>query len=224
MFDQLEKKEVQHLIEIDPMGQYSRKIWFLYEWLKEDELEAPTDLRKRKYIPLLDEKLQYTIEGENSARHKIINNLPGTKNFCPLIRKTEKLEKHIQADIRKQKNVYLDRVHKDVLQRASAYLLLKDSKASFTIEGEKPRSNRAARWGNAIGQAGAYELNMSELDRLQQIVIESNRFTKFGIRKQEGFVGDRDRESGEPIPDHISAKFNDLSTKIFGIEIKSKKI
>jgi hypothetical protein len=71
-------------------------------------------------------------------------------------------------------------------------LLLKDSKASFPIEGEKPRSNKAARWGNAIGQAGENELDTQELDRLQQIVIESKRFTKFGIRKQEGFVGDRD--------------------------------
>ena len=217
LFDHLEKKEIQKLIEIDPMGQYSRKIWFLYEWLKEDELEAPADLSKRKYIPLLDEKLQFTIKGENSARHKIINNLPGTRNFCPLIRKTGKLEKYIQSDIRKQKSTYLDRIHRDVLQRASAYLLLKDSKASFTIEGEKPRSNKAARWGNAIGQAGENELDIQELNRLQQIVIESKRFTKFGIREQEGFVGDRDRATGEPLPDHISARYKDLPQLMEGL-------
>lgn len=108
-------------------------------------------------------------------------------------------------------------MHKDVLQRASAYLLLKDSKASFTIEGEKPRNNRAARWGNAIGQAGVNPLTIDELTRLQQLVIESNRFTKMGIREQEGFVGDRDRETGEPIPDHISAKQEDLDSLLNGL-------
>jgi hypothetical protein len=175
----------------------------------DEKLDIP-DLAIKKAVPLIDEKLQYAIKGVSSPRHKIINNLPGTLNYCPLIRKTEKIEKYIQSDIRKQKSTYLDRVSKDLLQRASAYLVLKDSKASFTIEGEKPRSNRAARWGKAIGQAGINELDSSELNRLQQIVIENTRFTTMGIREQQGYVGDREEVSQEPIPDHISARFEDL--------------
>jgi hypothetical protein len=31
---------------------------------------------------------------------------------------------------------------------------------------QKPRSNRAARWGNAIGQAGDNDLTLNELYRL----------------------------------------------------------
>ena len=112
---------------------------------------------------------------------------------------------------------------KDLLQRASAYLLLKDSKASFTIEGEKPRSNRAARWGKAIGQAGINELDISELNRLQQIVIENTRFTTMGIREQQGFVGDWEEVSQEPIPDHISARFEDLLQLLEGW-ITTKKL
>jgi Fic family protein len=95
-------------------------------------------------------------------------------------------------------------------------LLLKDSKASFNIEGEQPRNNRAARWGNAIGQAGGNALDINELNRLQQIVIENTRFTKMGIRQQQGFIGDRDRETKAPIPDHISAKFEDLEILMNG--------
>ena len=222
LFELLEKKIVEQMIKQEVLGQYSRRIWFLYEWLMSDKLDIP-DLKTGNLVPVIDEKLQYAIDGESSPRHKVINNLPGTRNFCPLIRKTGKLEKYIQSDIRKQKSAYLDRVHKDVLQRASAYLLLKDSKASFTIEGEKPRVNKAMRWGNAIGQAGEHELDIQELDRLQQIVIESKRFTKFGIREQEGFVGDRDRTSGEPIPDHISAKHADLPDLMKGL-IETKNL
>lgn len=216
LFEKLTTAEVVALLKIEPTGIYSRKIWFLYEWLQHEKLDIP-DLTIKKAIPLVDEKLQYAIEGISSPRHRIINNLPGSVLFCPLIRKTEKLEHYILSDIGNQKSAYLKRMHKDVLQRASAYLLLKDSKASFTIEGEKPRNNRAARWGNAIGQAGVNPLTIDELTRLQQLVIESNRFTKMGIREQEGFVGDRDRETGEPIPDHISAKQEDLDSLLNGL-------
>ncbi|MBL1278772.1 MAG: Fic family protein [Fluviicola sp.] len=222
LFEVLETKELENMLQQESLGQYSRRIWFLYEWLTGSILNLP-DLKTGNLVPLLDEKIQYAVKGASSPRHKVINNLPGTPQFCPLIRKTEKLESYIQSDIRKQKSTYLDRVHKDVLQRASAYLLLKDSKASFTIEGEKPRSNRAARWGNAIGQAGINPLSIDELNRLQQLVIENDRFTTMGIRKQQGFVGDRERESGEPIPDHISARFEDLDSLMEGL-ISTKEI
>lgn len=216
LFEKLTTAEVLTVLKIEPTGIYSRKIWFLYEWLRNERLDIP-DLTIKKAIPLVDEKLQYAIKGISSPRHRIINNLPGSVLFCPLIRKTEKLEQYIQSNIGKQKSVYLERMHKDVLQRASSYLLLKDSKASFTIEGEKPRNNRTARWGNAIGQAGVNPLTLDELTRLQQLVIENDRFTKMGIREQQGFVGDRDRVTGEPIPDHISAKKEDLDLLLKGL-------
>ncbi|MBL4568754.1 MAG: Fic family protein [Flavobacteriaceae bacterium] len=108
-------------------------------------------------------------------------------------------------------------IRADVLQRASAFLLLKDSKASFTIEGETSPNNRAVRWGKAIGQAGSKPLNKEELERLQQIVIGDSRFTKLGFRTEDGFVGEHDRTTGEPIPDHISAKHQDLEVLINGL-------
>jgi Fic family protein len=96
-------------------------------------------------------------------------------------------------------------------------LLLKDSKASFTIEGESPKSKRAARWGQAIGQAGMRNLSKEELLRLQQLVIENPRFLELGFRKKGGFVGEHDRITGEPIPDHISAKWQDIEILINGL-------
>ncbi len=215
LFEILSSVEMEEMIRQEILGQYSRRIWFLYEWLMDEKLNLP-DLKTGNLVSLIDEKIQYAIDGVSSPRHKVINNLPGTRNFCPLIRKTEKLEKYIQSNIRQEKSNYLNRVHKDILHRASSYLLLKDSKASFSIEGENPRNNRAARWGIAIGQAGKNELSIAELDRLQQLIIENDRFIKMGIRQQEGFIGDRDRQTQEPIPDHVSAKFEDLGDLMEG--------
>jgi hypothetical protein len=119
---------------------------------------------------------------------------------------------------------YLQSIHKDVLQRASSFLLLKDSKASFTIEGENPGTNRALRWGKAIGQAGTKDLILKELIRLQQLVIESKRFTQMGLRQQGGFVSEHDRSTGEPLPDHISARHEDLEQLIDGLIATFKQL
>ena len=215
LFEVVSSVEMEEMIQQENLGQYSRRIWFMYEWLTGKKLNIP-DLKTGNLAPVIDEKLQYAIDGVSSPRHKVINNLPGNQGFCPLIRKTEKLEKYIESNIRQEKSNYLNRVHKDILQRASSFLLLKDSKASFSIEGENPRNNRAARWGKAIGQAGKNELSIAELNRLQQLVIENDRFVKMGIRSQQGFIGDRDRVTQEPIPDHISAKYEYLEQLMAG--------
>jgi len=215
--------KLSELVNIEPTGQYSRKIWFLVEWITAKILYHKESHSKKSYVPLLDDTLQYTVEGIKSPRHLIINNLPGTPDFCPLIRKTQKLETYIASNIAEQKEKYLKDLNKDILQRASAFLLLKDSKASFTIEGESPKSKRAARWGQAIGQAGSIDLSKEELLRLQQIVIENDRFVKMGFRKDGGFVGEHDRSTGEPLPDHISAKWQDLDSLIDGL-LKTNQI
>jgi len=216
LFNKLGEQEVINLLKIEPSGQYSRKIWFLYEWLTGETLPIP-DMTFKNFTPLVDEKIQYAVSGQRSSRHRIINNLPGTPDFCPLIYKTEKLEKYIATNIQLLKKNYLKSIHKDVMQRASSFLLLKDSLASFKIEGENPGTNRALRWGKAIGEAGKNPLSKAELLRLQRIIIENKRFTKLGFRTEGGFVGEHDRITGEPIPEHISARWQDLDKLIDGL-------
>ncbi len=217
LFEKLSQKEILSLLETEPTGIYSRKIWFLYEWLFSKKLKIADADSKIKYVDLLDTDKQFAVKGESSSRHRIINNLPGTVDFCPLIFKTEKLVNHLSGNLSAQQNTFFKKVHKDVLQRASSFLLLKDSKASFTIEGENPPNARAARWGKAIGQAGGKALSEAELNRLQQIVIENGRFIEMGFRKKGGFVGEHDRVTGEPIPEHISARWQDIHQLMSGL-------
>lgn len=217
IFSALEVQDIISLLQIEPTGQYSRKIWFLYEWLFNKALKIPDASSKIKYTPLLDDERQFTIRGQESSRHRILNNLPGTVDFCPLIFKTDKLKNSIARNLPEERSVFINTIHKDILQRASSFLLLKDSQASFTIEGENPTGNRAMRWGKAIGQAGSQPLSKEELIRLQQIVIENSRFLEMGFRKKGGFVGEHDRITGVPIPDHISAKWQDLDQLINGL-------
>lgn len=217
------EEQLTELVNIEPTGQYSRRIWFLIEWLLGKELEGKEGLSKKSYIPVVDSRQQYSIKGIKSPRHLVINNLPGTLDFCPMVRKTDKLEKYINENLSSRNKDFLKGFRKEIIQRASAFLLLKDSKASFSIEGESPKSKRAARWGKAIGQAGVKDLAQEELIRLQQVVIEDTRFIEMGFRKKGGFVGEHDRVTGEPIPEHISAKWQDLPKLISGL-IETNKL
>lgn len=223
LFSKIDTGEITAIVKAEPLGIYSRKIWFLFEWLMDKLLPLP-DLKTGNFVNLVDEALQFGGAPENSTRHKVRNNLPGVRDFCPMIRRTEKLQHFIDLNLADRISKDLQKIHSDVLARAAAFLLLKDSKASYAIEGERPPQNRAQRWGRVIGEAGHKELTADELLRLQQIVIDNPRFVKMGWRTQGGFVGEHDRESGDPMPDHISAKWQDLPQLIQGLLTTSAKL
>ncbi|MBT3227093.1 MAG: Fic family protein [Deltaproteobacteria bacterium] len=216
LFQRIEAEEIRSIILSEPTGRYSRKLWFLWEWLRGDQLDIE-DARKGNFVPLVNGKLQYEGKSYPSKRHRVHNNLPGTHNFCPLIRKTKTLEQFTGKGLSKKTIENISQTHPDLIGRAAAFLLLQDSKASYTIEGEAPPHNRIVRWGKIIGEAGQRKLNIPELERLQQIVIEDYRFTKPGLREEGGFIGQHDRSSGMPIPDHISARPDDLATLLTGL-------
>lgn len=223
LFDVLSPEEVTAVIAAEPTGQYSRRLWFLYEWLMETKLDLP-DLTFGNNVNVLDEKLQFGCSPISSKRHRVRNNLPGVREFCPLTRKTPKLQKYIKEDLSGKIKTIIGKIHPDVMARTAAFLLLKDSKASYAIEGERPPQNRAQRWGRAIGQAGQREISKDEMVRLQHIVIDNPRFVKMGLRQQNGFVGEHDRSTGMPIPDHISARWEDLPSLIDGVIATDKRL
>ncbi|MCF8237625.1 MAG: Fic family protein [Saprospiraceae bacterium] len=216
-FSQLAKtmheEEMIDLVRIEPAGQYSRRIWFLLEWVSETELNVHSDLKKRRYVEALNPKQQFGLSnGTPSPRHKVVDNIPGTPGFCPLVRCSAKLQEAVAITPNDLWPKVFGGMRPDLIKRSAALLLINDSKASFSIEGENPKSRRAALWGQAIGQAGSRPLSKEEFLRLQQLVIGSDRFVRLGYRTEGGFVGLHERETGMPIPDHISARWEDVET------------
>jgi hypothetical protein len=216
LFEKLDNSEIEAIVKNQPTGRTSRRIWFFYEWLIGERLEIE-DADAGNYVEALDPDLQYPGTRQRSKRHRVWNNLPGNRDFCPLIRRTTTLEHFSKGDLEEKINDTIGEVHPDLLSRAAAFLLLKDSKASFAIEGETPAENRAERWGKAIGQAGQQDLTKDELLRLQEIVIEDRRFINMGWRQEGGFIGVHNRANSKPIPDHISAKWQDLPPLMEGL-------
>lgn len=207
---------IEEWVKSEPTGQYARRIWFLYEWLTESRLDLP-DADKAPYVGVLDEKRQFATRGETVTRYRIRNNLPGTPQFCPLVRRSERLDTLLGHNLAAEARSVVQRTAPDLMARAAAFLLLEDSKASYVIEGERPPQDRIQRWGQAIAEAGKKPLSQDELLNLQRIVIGDARFTRLGWRTEGGFVGKRDRETNAPIPDHVSARPEDIASLIGGL-------
>ncbi len=212
----VKEDEIAELVRQKPTGVYTRRIWFLYEWLLGRQLNLPA-AEKVSYVNAVDTDLQFAGLGRNSVRHRVRNNLPGTPEFCPLVFRTEALNQYIAQDLKERARVVVSEFPKDLLARTAAFLLLKDSKSSYVIEGERPPQDRIQRWGRAIGEAGRAPLDEQEFLRLQRIVIGDDRFVKLGFRDEGGFVGEHDRDTQRPIPDHISARHEDLTSLINGL-------
>lgn len=223
LFREVPSTDIADIVKNSPTGSYARRIWFLYEWLTGNELDVP-EPGKVRAVPVLDVKQQYGASaGELSSRHKVRDNLPGTPAFCPLVRRTAELtafeNQHLDAEAR----AVVGRTHPDIVRRAAGFLLLDDSRASFQIEGEQPSTSRASRWARAIDSAGSVELTAQELDRLQGILISDSRFVELGLRQEGGFIGTHDRATREPIPEHISARAEDLGDLLDGLVAYEKK-
>ncbi len=207
---------IELMVRAQPTGRYSRRLWFLYEWLTGTRLDLP-DADHGAYALVVDPDLQWPGPAQTSSRHRVKNNLPGTPAFCPLVFRTPLLDEFIALDLAARAQRAVARVPKDVLSRTAAFLLLKDSRSSYAIEGEHPAQDRIQRWGRAIGEAGRRAVDVDELLRLQAIVIGDARFVRLGLRDQGGFVGEHDRETRAPIPDHVSARPEDLRALLDGM-------
>lgn len=216
LFLAVEEETIAEIVRRTPTGLYSRRIWFLYEWLLGRQLDL-TSADKVAYVDVVDTELQFGGVGKNSPRHRVRNNLPGTPEFCPLVFRTPALDAFIAQDWKERARAAISQVPKDLLARTAAFLLLKDSKSSYVIEGERPPQDRIQRWGRVLGEAGRAALDTQELLRLQAIVIGDQRFVKLGFRKEGGFVGAHDRDTQRPIPDHISARHEDIAGLMAGL-------
>lgn len=207
---------IEAIVRSKPTGSYARRIWFLYEWLTGLTLDLE-DAARGSFVAVVDPHQQYATDGINVRRHRVKNNLPGTPDFCPMVFRTDTLDEFAAMDLATRAQAAIAAVPKDILARTAAFLLLKDSKSSYAIEGESPPQDRIQRWGRAIGEAGRHPIDFDELLRLQEMVIGDTRFVHIGLRVEGGFVGEHDRITRMPLPEHISARPEDLLALVEGM-------
>lgn len=189
LFRQTGRDELNAWLSESPTSGYARRAGFLFEWLTGEQLKVNVPAKER-YVDLVDNTLQFGLtKGEKNTRFRVNNNLPGNRNFCPLVRRTKYLNEMIAHDLREKTRETLARYDQDILRRAAGYLYLKETQSSFEVEREKPSADRAQRFADLLRQADTREaLSEERLAQLQQAVVDS-RFHEFTWRQQQNWVG-----------------------------------
>lgn len=210
VFDAVQPATIETFVRAAPSGGAARQTWFLYEALTDRTLDI-SDAGSMAAVDILDAKAYFTGKPRLSRRHRVRDNLLGTRGFCPVIRRTNKLNEFIALGLAETASETVGRAGARLVARAASFMLLADSRASFQIEGERPPRNRLERWGRAVLQAGRNKLTLDEIVRLHGVLIEETRFTRAGLRPDGVFLGERDHD-GDPLPEFIGARHPDLSS------------
>lgn len=189
LFQLTGRDELTQWLAIRPESAYARRAGFLFEWLTDSRLEVNVPVKSR-FMPVLDTRLQFgPSRGVRDSRLRVVNNLPGTPAFCPLVRRTPYLEEMIKKDLRTRTQATLARYDADLLRRAAAFLYLKETQSSFEVEREKPTANRAQRFADLLQQAETGRpLTQDRLVALQNAVLDP-RFHEFTWRGKQNWVG-----------------------------------
>lgn len=211
-FEAIEPKDVEKYVSAVPKGATQRRTWFLYEWLTGREVPL-RDMRPTNYVDALDPAAYHVGKATESVRHKVRDNLPGNRAFCPVIRRGPSV---VTGNLRETLSATLADAGPDVARRAAGHLVLADSRSSFLIEGEKPPQDRLRRWAATLGTAGREPLSLAGLEALQAQVVGDERFVQKGIRTSGVYLGHRDRWN-DPVPEFVGARPEDLRDLVEGM-------
>ncbi len=189
IFKHISQEELTEYIKSKPTGKYARRIWFFYEFLTGKQLPI-NNITSGNYVNALDAKEYYTVQnGDKSPRHRIVNNLLGPQNFCPVIRRTEKLSRLDSADLRKRCEDIVTVYPSELLRRALSYLYNKETKSSFEIEHIKPNASRTEKFITSLELAEKEDFcNKERLTELQNRIVDP-RFKDSDYRENQNYVG-----------------------------------
>lgn len=201
-----------------PFGQYARRTGFLFEWLTGQALDVP-DVTNGGYVDAISTQHYLTrVEPVRARRWRIIDNLPGVREFCPLIRRTGAVQQALQFDLDAALRELNHTFGADILMRTASWLTLKESRASFLIEKEADKADRIQRFAHVIAQyCGRIDdpLSNNSLHALQAGILGHDA-VGLGLRRSPVFVGQATMR--EDIVHYIAPSFTDLAQLLEGLK------
>lgn len=215
-------KELTSWITAKPQGQYTRRIWYLYEWLTGKRLKID-ELTSGNYINLLDKDAYYTSQDQMVSRQRIRDNLLGNAKFCPIIRKTEAMRKFETSDLSEKCRKILAGYPAELLKRAVSYLYTKETKSSFAIEHIAPNASRTERFASLLQIAEKDDfVSRDSLIDLQNRIVDP-RYANKDYRSNQNYVGETVAWQQEKIH-FISPQPQDLKDLMEGLITAHQRI
>jgi hypothetical protein len=195
LFEHCGPKPLEEWLTRNPTSSYARRAGFLFEWLTQIRLDVPPLSNKLNWVPVLDEELQFGL-GETQdfdPKFRVRNNLPGTRDFCPLVRKSADIRSHLGKNLKARVGQILAKYPPDLVRRAAQYLYLKETRSTYEVERERPSANRTQRFLDLLKTAPAGEpLTQEGFVRAQNSILEP-RFHEFAYRSSQNWLGGHSR-------------------------------
>lgn len=202
----------------EPYGQYARRAGFFYEWLTGETLAVP-DVTNGGYVDAISPKAYLTRTSlKRSKRWRINDNLPGSVDFCPIVRRTAATEQALAFDLKSALAELDNAFGADILLRTASWLTFKESRASFLIEKEASQADRIQRFAHVIAQyCGQLDdpLSDASLHTLQQGILGHDALG-LGLRRSPVFVGQATMR--EDIVHYIAPQFSDVPCFMQGLK------
>ena len=223
VFSRIEPQELAGWVSTEPSGQYARRAGFLFEWLTGQELSLHA-VPAGSYVDVVDsQKLVTASEGRSvpNRRWRVRDNLPGTRAFCPLIRKTPDTQQAMALDVPQLLHTLALEFGEDLVMRSAVWMTLRESKSSFAIEGEADQLDRIQRFANVLARRtgqGALPLNDSALSQLQSEILGPRvTLQQFGLRQSPVFVGEVARY--QEVVHYVAPPVEDLAEMLDGLRV-----
>jgi len=192
LFHTVDPDVVAAWVRSEPTGAYARRTAFLYEWFTGQRLDVPDTAPNVGYVDAIDSRQYLTAtHPERCRRWRVNDNLPGVAQYCPLLYLGPPDEHGWIYDVAAGVQSLDETYGPELLLRCSAWLTLKESRASFAIEHEADKDDRIKRFAAAIGQYSGKlvdPMGSDELLTLQQAVL-GDAALRLGIRQSPVFVG-----------------------------------
>lgn len=223
LFSKVGPTFVQAWVSAEPTGQYARRAGFLYEWLTGERLQMPERLGGN-YVDVIDDEVVLTASADQVVkvqRWRVNDNLPGTRYFCPTVVKTDAVKTAAGLDVPRLFGELTEEFGEELLLRAAAWMTLRESKASFTIEGEADRATRIQRFADVMTRrTGQGELPLTDaaLAEIQEEILGPvTTLTRLGIRQSPVFVGETVRY--QEVVHYVAPPETDLQDMLDGVRI-----
>ena len=217
LFAVLPPEELDAWVRSEPTGQYARRACFLYEYLTDRRLTFG-GVEAGSYVAALDQEDFLTASIPVAvSRWRVRDNLPGTREWCPLVARTDRVRAAEEYDCASQIAKLGAEFGTELLQRSAVWLTLKESRASFAIESEGDAQDRVQRFAAAMERhCGRYEdpLSESALSELQAAIL-GPRAMRYGLRRSPVFVGETARM--QPVVHYVAPHWDDLAGLLAGL-------
>ncbi|RKR37088.1 Fic family protein [Paraburkholderia sp. BL17N1] len=210
------REELQAWIAREPTGAYARRACFFYEWLMPEALDAP-GVSKGNYVDALNPEDFVVGTSVNNTRWRVRDNLPGNRDFCPVIRRVEAVQRAETYDLAARLAELEADYGIDLVLRSAVWLTVKESRASFLIEHEQDNEDRIHRFAAVMESECGQHANPFEVETLNvlQRGILGPSALRYGIRRSPVYVGHIARY--QPVVDYIAPHWQNIEAMLAGL-------